>query len=251
MTMPAPASKGTADTQALDTCTGQIAISPSCPATVNANDILIMQIAARAGTSLDSLTIDTSLGTWTKLFENVALPTTRHFSLYYLVAAGTEGGATVPVTYAATGTAANSNALAQIFRFTGSGAGLIDTSSGGTNTGTASSAAVFAAVATSLANQLAVGFVWAITGTTILSSTGETGGDWVEAFAEDTATGHMIDCQTANMASAGTITGGTATLGATTTWRTFSFALKEKDVASSSRPQIINVQQAVHRASRW
>lgn len=249
MTMPAYASKGTASSSVLDSCTGNAIPVPTLPATINANDVLVLVVRASAAalTTVDSITIDTANGTWTQLHSN-GLGTTAFVGVYFLVATGSEDGAGQTITVAISGLIGN--AFAQVYRFTGSGAGLIDTSSGGASSGSSTTPS-FTAVTTTLANQLAVGMLTAGVSTTVGSCTGETGGNWTEAVAEDTdASSKTLQCQTAGMASAGTITGGTCTLGLTGAWRTFSFALKEKDVAAAAQ-QPKTALQAVNRSSRW
>ncbi len=68
---------------------------------------------------------------------------------------------------------------------------------------------------TTIANSVAVAFFAVGSSTTAASSTGESGGDWTETVAEDaTATGNdaTVGCQHANMASTGTISGGSFTV---------------------------------------
>lgn len=235
MTMPAYASKGTAGLGTLDSCIGTMDTVATLPATINADDVLVMVIRANCfagGATIDTVTVDTANGTWTQLLHN-GIGTTTYMGVFYLVAAGTEDGASQTVNIASSGVIGSS--IVQVFRFTGSGAGLIDTSSGGTTSGSSTTPS-FTGVTTSVANELAVGMLTAGTNTTVGNVTGESGGDWTEAAAEDTGSTKTVQCQTAGMASAGTITGGTCTLGFSTEWRTFSFALKEKVAAAKAMP---------------
>lgn len=76
-------------------------------------------------------------------------------------------------------------------------------------------------------NRLAMAFVAADDDNAIGSATGETGGDWTEATAEYLGSGlnSMLQLQTAAMASGGTISGGTASMGADDDWVVTAFAV--------------------------
>jgi hypothetical protein len=82
--------------------------------------------------------------------------------------------------------------------------------------------------ATAANNELAVCIITLTSNTTVTASTGESGGDWTEAAAEDGGTVTTYDIQTAALATAGsTISGGNATSGVSTTFRNVGFLVKE------------------------
>lgn len=85
-----------------------------------------------------------------------------------------------------------------------------------------------ASVVTGGPARLALAFVGIDDDQAVGSFTGETGGDWTEAvaeFASATGTQACLQLQTAVMASAGTIDGGTATIGVSSGWGTVGTAL--------------------------
>jgi hypothetical protein len=81
---------------------------------------------------------------------------------------------------------------------------------------------------TASANELAVCIITLTSSTTVTSSSGESGGDWTEAAAEDNGTVTTFDIQTAPLTAASTtISGGNATSGVSTTFRNVGFLVKE------------------------
>lgn len=195
--MPTYVSAGTgatADTAALDV---------PYPATVNANDLLVLHHIMRDG----GHTVTTP-GGWGVLQATIDNTFTIFGSLYGKVAAGTEtGNLTVSITG---GTAIT---VARIYRFTSNAVTSYSEGLSNSGIGDASATVTDAGVTTLGANRLACNFVATSGDTPIGDFTGETGGDWVEA-AEFDATGvGQIQLQTATIASAGTINGGTLTSG--------------------------------------
>lgn len=92
------------------------------------------------------------------------------------------------------------------------------------------------AVTTSGADRLAVNFVGVNDDNAVGAFTGMTGGTWAEAEAEyATATGTdaCIQLQTATMASAGTIDGGSYTMSVADPWRVIGFAILPSAVAAT------------------
>lgn len=117
-----------------------------------------------------------------------------------------------------------------------------------------SATAADASVQTLGPDRLALNLVAANDDVTIAAFTGQSGGTWVEAvaeYADPAGTDGAIQLQTAAMASAGTIDGGTAALSLSAGWGAFGFALIGTTVADQRRPSLVNVNQAVARASSW
>lgn len=223
MTLPAYKSAG-AGTPTLGLA-GVFTLNPACPATVDADDILILHCTCRAGTSA---AWDGPPSGWGTIDDN--LGSARHrMSLYWKRADGSEDGSTVTVTGAYTGT--NQGAYARIYSFSGvknSGSSASDICESGSNTSGSSSSVSFIDVTTTGADRLACVFTGANDDATIAAFTGESGGDLTEPVAEYTSvTGGdgMLSLQTADMASSGTLTGGTATLGVSCSWISRSLAL--------------------------
>jgi hypothetical protein len=84
-------------------------------------------------------------------------------------------------------------------------------------------------VVTNGTDRLACQFVFLLNDVAIGPFTGETGGDWAEAVTEYQETGTTPDgtlqLQTATIASAGTINGGSVAIGATDDWGVIGLAL--------------------------
>lgn len=194
------------------TATSGAALSASCPATVNAGDILLAHVCYRDTSSSPS----TPSG-WTSLRgpENCGAPTVggRHW-VFGKIADGSEDSASISF-----GTAGGTVVRhARIYRFTG------DTWTGQTLTNIVAGFSASAGTSTSILDQdvttpvdgcVAVNFVYRNDDLgALIPFTGESGGDWVEPVSEFTTSlgsdGGM-QIQTAQMATAGTIGGGTFT----------------------------------------
>lgn len=103
------------------------------------------------------------------------------------------------------------------------------------STGTSATAAD-ASVTTTGPDRLALNLVAVNDDNAIGAFTGQSGGTWVEAvaeFAESSGTDGMIQLQTAAMASAGTIDGGTASITDSDAWGVVGFALIGTTVVES------------------
>ena len=186
--------------------TTNAALSPLCPATVDAGDILIAHVAQFGVTATPA----TPSG-WTLLDgpRNLGTaPDGRHW-IFGKIAAGTEDGTAVAF---GTGGAAQKR-WARVYSFAGYVSGTIaDCVTGFAFTAHATDPQM-PSVTTTKAGSRAVACVAQTDDNAIASATGESGGDWIEAVAEFTSTvgaGVMMQIQTAAMASPGTISGGTA-----------------------------------------
>jgi hypothetical protein len=109
------------------------------------------------------------------------------------------------------------------------GIGDISTIANQTNAASSSNAFVMPSITTSNSNRIAIFFGAADDDIAIAASTGESGGDWVEPTGEfRTSVGNnsTIFCQTADLASATTISGGSVSLGAGTDGFRLSFTIR-------------------------
>lgn len=123
-------------------------------------------------------------------------------------------------------------------------AGSTTTSAGTSNT------IADASVQTLGADRLALNFVAINDDNALDAFTGQSGGTWAEAvaeFASSTGTDAAIQLQTATIASAGTIDGGTEGMAASDAWGVVGFALKPQAAAVPAsllyvpRPMIRNI----------
>jgi len=248
MTAPTFSAKGTAAGGNTDPCTGIANPQPTYP-TLSSGDLIILAVTANAITgSIDVISPPSGFS----IIDETGGGTSRMYGTYYKVASGSESGA-VETTLTISGTTSSGRTLAQFYRIINNATSSVLDGTVGTATGTAATSIGMPTApgggTTSAANQLAVAVVYLSTNTTIGSSAGESGGDWTEAAAEDGAVTGTIQMQTAALASSGAqITGGNATSGASTTYRTVGFVVKELTAAASGRSVALNINQAVNRS---
>lgn len=181
-----------------------VSLSPACPAVVDANDILICHVFWEGILDAPSTPSGWALLDGPRVIETTVA---RHW-VYGKLAAGTEDGAAV--TFATTPVSINQRA-ARIYSFAGYVSGAIaDVVRGFAATSHATDPQM-PSVTTTKAGSLAVALVAQNDNNAFAAPTGESGGDWVEAVAEYTVAltpGLSLGIETAAMASAGTISGG-------------------------------------------
>lgn len=184
--------------------TSGAALSPLCPATVDAGDVLIAHVYWEGTTTAPSTPAD-----WTLLHGPEVIQSTigRHW-VFGKIAAGTEDGAAV----AFGSPAVTTQRGARVYSFSGRLDGTITQLVTGFAATSHATDPQMPTVTTTMAGALAVGLVAQNDNNTANGSTGETGGDWTEAVAEFTANltpGLMLSIQTCTpTADPGTVTGG-------------------------------------------
>lgn len=188
----------------VSTETSGAALSPLCPATVDANDILIAHVFWESNATAPS----TPSG-WDLLFGPSLIETTvaRHW-LFAKIAAGTEDGSAI----AFGSPAVTTQRAARIYSFSGFVSGVIaDLVRGFAETSHATDPQM-PSVTTTIAGALAVALVAQNDNNVFANPTGESGGDWVLAVAEYTAAltpGFSIGiCTATPTGDPGTISGG-------------------------------------------
>jgi hypothetical protein len=210
------------------------ALSPAAPATVNAGDILIAQVGIRNITTSPSTPGDLTPLDGPRLSGSGG-GVGRHW-VYGKIADGSEDSATFA--FGNFGGSTTNVRCARVYRFTGdnyTGQTLTTIVAGFNSQSGTSASMTMPTVTTIAANGLAVALLKQDDNNTIGSATGETGGDWTEAtaeFAGSADTGMVIQLQTAAMAAAGTITGGTTSSG-NDPWNTIGFYIREAIVAAT------------------
>ncbi len=189
----------------VSTETSAAALSPACPATVDAGDILILHVFWEATTSAPS-----PPGAWTILGSSpYVIETTigRHW-VYGKIADGTEDNAA----QACGAPAVTTQRAARIYSFAGRVSGTITQLVKGFSHQSHATDPQMPTVTTTQAGALAVALVAQNDNNTFASATGESGGDWVEAVAEYTAAltpGFSLGIQTCTpTANPGTVSGG-------------------------------------------
>ena len=184
--------------------TSGAALSPLCPATVDAGDILIAHVFWEGTTTAPS----TPSG-WTLLSGPHVIETTiaRHW-VFGKIADGTEDGAAV----AFGSPAVTTQRGARVYSFSGRVSGTITDLVVGFAHLSHATDPQMPTVTTTISGGLAVALVGQNDNNTAADATGETGGNWVEAVAEFTAAltpGLMMQIQTATpTGDPGTISGG-------------------------------------------
>jgi len=184
--------------------TSGAALSPLCPATVDAGDILIAHVFWES-----NVTAPNTPGGWTLLSGPILIETTvaRHW-VFGKIADGTEDGAAV----AFGSPAVTTQRGARVYSFAGRVAGTITELVTGFATTSHATDPQMPSVTTTIAGALAVALVGQNDNNAFASPTGESGGDWVEAVAEYTVAltpGMSLGIETATpTADPGTISGG-------------------------------------------
>ena len=187
----------------VSTETSGAALSPLCPATVDAGDILIAHTYWEGTASAPN----TPSG-WTLLDGPRVIESTigRHW-IFGKIADGTEDGAAV----AFGSPAVTTMRAARVYSFAGRVSGSITDLCLGFAATSHATDPQMPSVTTTVAGALAVACVAQNDNNTAAAATGESGGDWIEAVAEYVAAltpGLMLQIQTADMATPGTISGG-------------------------------------------
>jgi len=244
MTAPSFSAKGTVATANYNPCDGLATLTVTYPATINSGDLLVLYVCGNC--SAGSADVVTPTLAYNTINENGG-GTTRLAGVYYRVANGTEGGGTETITVAFT-TPTTGRALAQVYLIVSANTSSPIDGAAVITTGAAATSLTMPNLTPSAANSLAVAIVTCTSNTTITSSTGEAGGDWTEAAAEDgSAACGTVDMQTAGIS--GAISGGNAVSGISTTFRNIGFVVKEFIATGSS--VVANINQAANRSSSY
>lgn len=185
--------------------TSGAALSPLCPAVVDANDILIAHVFWES-----NVTSPSTPSGWTLLSGPHLIETSvaRHW-VFGKIAAGTEDGAAV-----AFGTpAVTTQRAARVYSFSGWVSGTITELVTDFSHQSHATDPQMPSVTTTRTGAMAVSLVAQNDNNAFVNATGETGGDWVEAVAEYTVAltpGFSLGIQTCiPTANPGTVSGGT------------------------------------------
>lgn len=189
----------------VSTETSGAALSPLCPAVVDAGDVLIAHVFWE-GTA----TAPSTPGGWDLLSGPHVIQSTiaRHW-VFGKIAVGTEDGAAV----AFGNPAVTTQRAARVYSFAGRNSGTITELVNGFAATSHATDPAMPTVTTTVAGALAVALVGQNDNNAFASPTGESGGDWVEAVAEYTAAltpGMSLGIETCTpTANPGTVSGGT------------------------------------------
>jgi hypothetical protein len=208
--------------------------APAIPTTNQAaDDLLIIQAAYSNDPLADTISTPTD---WTLLYGPDDAPDGVVFDTrQYLFGRIDTGSLSGTVTLTVSGSAVTTRA--RIYRFRGTATSSYTES--GSYLEAADASIEIPSVTTSAADGLAVAFVHIADDNAVASATGETGGDYTEAVAEYlTTTGNdgCLQLQIAAMASAGTISGGIISMGASDAWGCRAFGLTALVVAAAPGP---------------
>lgn len=182
-----------------------------------------------SGTNINNLAGTANVWTEVGIFNAGATPQQRIFL-------GRRTSASAAPTFAASANTSGDDVYGRMYEFSDVNAGstladvIENVTPGSTTSGAAVSGTIADAAVTTLGpDRLALNLVGNNDDNAVAAFTGETGGDWVEAtaeYADATGTDGCIQLQTANMPTAGTVDGGTATnVDATDGWGVVGFAL--------------------------
>jgi len=194
--------------------------TPGYPAGLQANDLILLQVTVR-----DPSSTPTTPTGFTLLYGPDSTGTGRQW-IYYKFSTGTESG-TITVTIGGSATK-----MARMYAFRNV---ALSSFTEDPDFGSGTDSSIEARSVTTTGNgRLAVSFVFVNNDNSVGSFTGESGGDWQEAVNEFTynpsgsSNDGCIQLQTATMASAGTISGGSYDMGYYNSdpWGVRAFALK-------------------------
>lgn len=195
-----------------ETETSGAALSPTCPATVDANDILVAHVV-----HLNITTTPATPSGWTLIYGPANLGTGTAVGRAWLfgkLAVGNEDGAAVA--FGTTG--GTSGRFARVRSFSGWVSGtLADVIPASQMSDIPSESAIpLPTVTTTIAGGLAVAFLVQDDNNALAAASGESGGSWTEPIADDVDTaigaqGYVFGIQVCTpTADPGTVTGGTA-----------------------------------------
>jgi hypothetical protein len=179
--------------------------TPAYPTGLRENDLILMQVTVRDESTTPNIPTDTG---FTLLYGPDSMPGNRGRQwIYYKFSDGTESG-TITVTIGG-----DTCKIARMYAFRN--VALTSFTEGEKYAWAYTDTILAQPVTTTDVNRLAVSFVFVTTANSVGSFINETGGDWTEAVAEYTNAseyGGCVQLQTAAMASAGTISGGSYTM---------------------------------------
>jgi hypothetical protein len=191
--------------------------TPGYPSNMQNGDLILLQVTVR-----DTTRTPTTPTGFIALYSADSTGTGRQW-IYYKFATGSESGSlTVTI-------GGSVNKMARMYAFRNVAlSSFTESESFGSGTGQTINARP---VTTNNIARLAVSFAFVNDDNVVASFTGETGGNWDEVVNEYTTTQGSDGCvqlQTATMATASTITGGSYTMAAIDPWGVRAFVLKPR-----------------------
>lgn len=220
-----------------------VAISPTCPATVLAGDLLLLVLCGSTSGGSNNLTSITLPSGWTA-FANGGLSVRFSSALMYKLADGTEGGTTVTTGWGFSAT--TGFATAQIYQIRGNAQVAPEASVTSTGNSTTATLGSFTTAANNdllvdiTTNSLVNTSFTGISGSSISWTNQHTDGDATRAEAIN------IQTSTALVATSGTVVSGGSTTMTSGNWVSYVFAVKP-----FIPPAQLEVMQAVNRAARF
>lgn len=190
-------------------------VAVAYPAGLAAGDLLILSTRGNAGT----ITGLSAPGFTTLKSTNVG-GTAVAWSVLWAIATGSESG-TVTVTQTGTSISRTSGQMAC---YTGNQTTGTPFEAANSNNAI-STAPAPASITTTGPDRLAAAAIMVSAATTITAISGASGGTWSESAAAQTGTAVLSDFQQATLASATTLSGGTATIGTSANWCVTTFAI--------------------------
>jgi hypothetical protein len=201
-------------------------IAPSFPAGISAGHLLVCSVLIAAAETM------TTPSGWTLMSG----PDDFSGARCYLLARIADGSEAGTQTLSFSGSAFKQ---ARIVSFTGNSTVSVDEAieSEGVSSG-ADSSVEMRSVTTTVADALAAALTHSDSTSAVGNATGESGGDWTEAVAEYQTGIAQIQLQTAAMASPGTISGGSFSIGTGTIWLQYAFAVVPPHGLNALGPEI-------------
>ena len=194
-------------------------LAVTAPASILANDTLILHVAARATTTVATIATPTGF----TLISSAGLGSTMAHAWFYRVCDGSESSASYNVDGTYTGT--TPRIIGRIYQFRNAARSSPIDSGGGNSTATSGSVSYTTVSGSGLDRRGICLVAWNTTGT-LGAFTGATGGTWIENVAEYAATNMSCQIQTVPLPTLSSVSGGSAGLsGGSALWRTITFPL--------------------------
>lgn len=204
ITMPSFVAAGAGAVQAVT----QNVLQVPMPAGITTGDVVFLHLWSRTNGILPA-----AISGWFVLEADYA-GGSRDSVVFYRIVDGTETTQTVLLSGSPNCVMGRSYAWRGVSGFSADGTNSVANK---TNAASVSNAYAMPSITTATANRVAIFFGAADGDVAIAASTGETGGDWVEPVGEfrtSVGSDSTIFCQTADLASATTISGGSVSIGA-------------------------------------
>lgn len=226
-----------AGTAGLGNSTTPVTCTPTVPSCALGNLLILGVVASTSGGSVHVTNFTVPSG-WTEL-GNAGLSIRFSSSIIWKISDGTEGGTTPTTGFSFSAT--HGWTLAQVYCFTGNFNGSPEASI--SLTGSSTSGTVPTPYTTANDNDLLCCFYGSGSSNSTYGLISGSGASWTNQKTDVDASNNLsCNLQTAPVATAGSVSGGSSTLTPTGQWQSIAFAIRP--APSSARPPLLQFDQA-------